>query len=105
MSVPVALTTVPLAIFFGCCISQFWFLAKVRNALIDRHPEVYLQLERKSFFPGNSVFKYVLSGKHSDINDLDLSRAIVRCRWLFVVAIGSWLAIPGFGILISLSSN
>ena len=105
MDAPVALIAVPFAIFFGCCVSQFWFLAQVRNALIDRHPDIYLQLERKSFFPGNGVFKIILSGRHRDFADPDLSKAIVRCRWLFVVAIGSWLAIPGVGILISLFSN
>lgn len=87
------LVLIPFGLFFLCGISQFWFLGKVRNALIDRHPETFLRLERSSIFPGNGTYRFIRSGEHRGMGDADLSRWVMRCRWLFVAAIASWLAI------------
>lgn len=99
------LIVIPFGVFFACCLSQFWFLAQVRNALIDRHPETFLSLERSSIFPGNGIYKFIRTGKHRDLGDAELSKAVIRCRWLFAVAIVSWLAIPGVAHLVSRSST
>jgi hypothetical protein len=47
------------SVFFACCVAQFWVIARVRNALIDRHPETYLQLERSSVFPHRGLYRFI----------------------------------------------
>lgn len=33
---------IPFAVFFACCVAQFWFMKRIRDALIDRHPDAFL---------------------------------------------------------------
>jgi hypothetical protein len=81
------------AVFFACCAAQFWFMARVRNALIDRHPEFYLAIERSSIFPRRGLSSFIQSRKHRELGDPELSKAVLQCRWLYVVAICAWLVL------------
>ena len=80
-------------VFFICCVAQFWFIARVRNALIDRHPETYLLIERKSIFPQRALQKFIRSSQHRALNDPELTRAVFNVRWLFAVGIVAWLVL------------
>ena len=84
---------IPFAVFFVCCAAQVWFLAQVRKALIDRHSDFYLNLERSSMFPQRGLFRFIRSGQHKELRDYDLTSAVIRCRILHFVAIGSWLCV------------
>jgi hypothetical protein len=86
------------AVFFACCLAQFWFLGQVRKALIDRHPDVFLEIERSSIFPQKGLQKFIRSSRHNDLADPKLSEAVIRCRWLFVTAICAWLVLA-FGLV------
>lgn len=85
------LVLVPFAIFFLCTASQFWFLAQVRNALIDRHAKVFLEIERSSVFPHRGLYKFIRSGRHNELRDPELSAAIMRVRFVYLTAIAAWL--------------
>lgn len=78
-------------VFFACCAGQFWFIARVRNALIDRHPTVFLEVERSSAFAQRGLQKFIRSGRHKELGDPQLTKAVMQCRWLFGVAICAWL--------------
>jgi hypothetical protein len=45
------LILLPFSVFFVCCILQFWYLKKVRDALVDRHPNTFILVEKSSMFP------------------------------------------------------
>jgi hypothetical protein len=47
------LILIPFAVFFACCVAQFWFLKQVRDRLIERHPDTFLEIEKSSIFPYN----------------------------------------------------
>jgi hypothetical protein len=82
---------IAFAVFFACCLAQFWFIARVRNALIDRHSEAFLQIERSSIFPLGGFYRFICSSRHHDLRDAGLTRAVINMRWLFLVAIAAWL--------------
>ena len=95
------LIVVPFAVFFACCAGQFWFVAQVRNALIDRHSELFLEIERSSAFPNRGLSKFIRSSQHKDLQDPQLTSAVMRCRYLYLTAIVAWLlfaAIMVFGL-------
>ncbi|MFM5953980.1 MAG: hypothetical protein ACKOPE_06740 [Novosphingobium sp.] len=81
------------AVFFACCIGQFWVIGRVRNALIDRHPDLYLEIQRSSIFPQRRLQKFIRSGQHRELKDEQLSKAVMQCRWLFGLALASWLVL------------
>ena len=83
---------IPFVVFFGCVVSQFWFVRRVRIALIDRHPDEFLKLMRSSVFADYFLSKFILSRRHHELKDDELSRAVIRCRWLIGLAILAWLA-------------
>jgi hypothetical protein len=91
----------PFGVFLGCCIAQFWFFARVRNALIDRHSETYLQIERSSIFPQGGLFRFIRSGRHRELRDPELTRAVIAVRWLYLTAIGAWLTLAAGIVLTS----
>ena len=82
---------IAFAVFFACCAAQFWFLARVRNALIDRHPEFYLTIERSSMMPQRGLFRFIRSRKHRELGDLELTKTVIQFRWLYALAICAWL--------------
>ena len=84
---------IAFAVFFVCCAAQFWFMARVRNALIDRHPELYLSIERSSMFARRGLSRFIQSSKHRELGDPELSKAVMQCRWLYAVAICAWLVL------------
>jgi hypothetical protein len=63
----------------------------VRNILIDSYPELYLKIERSSIFPHHGLQKFIRSSQHRELGDEQLSKAVMHCRWLFGLAITSWL--------------
>ncbi|QDZ06450.1 hypothetical protein FPZ24_02305 [Sphingomonas panacisoli] len=84
---------IPFAIFFICCASQFWFVKRVRDRLIDHHPNVFLKQERASFFPHNHIWRYAFDSRFRGLNDPELDRRVRNLRILTAIALGSWLAI------------
>ena len=85
---------VPFGVFFACCLGQFWFFKRVRDALIDRHPDEFLRVERSSIFPMGGLSRYVYGNRHKALNDPELSKRIRDLRLLYALAFLSWLAIP-----------
>ena len=90
---------VAFAVFFACCAAQFWFVSRVRNALIDRHSELYLSIERSSMVPRRGLVRFIRSGKHRELGDYELSKAVIQTRWLYALAFASWLMIGIEGFL------
>lgn len=86
------LVLLTFAVFFTCCILQFWFLKRVRDALIDRHPETFLSIEKSSFFPMQRLWDFDLDRRCKELRDVDLNRHLRNLKRLKIVAIGSWLA-------------
>jgi len=85
-------TLIPFAIFFACCIAQFWFMYRVRDALVNRHPEEWLKMSKRLFF-SPLPWGFVWSGRHRELADPILSRRVIEMRWLAIVAYASWAAV------------
>jgi hypothetical protein len=83
---------IPMAIFFACCGAQFWFMYRVREALVSRHPDEWLKISKRLFF-SPLPWRFVWSGRHRELGDPVLSRRIAEMRWLSVVAYTSWAAL------------
>jgi hypothetical protein len=87
-----ALILLPFGVFFACCIGQFWLLKRVRDRLIDCHPDTFLQIERSSIFPFNGLWRFTKRGRYKALNDQELNRRIRSLKRLFVVAFVAWAA-------------
>lgn len=84
------LILLPFGVFFVCCILQFWYLKKVRDALIERHPDTFLSVEKSSIFPMQGLFKFARGGRYKDLNDALLNRHVRNLKRLMIVAYIAW---------------
>ena len=82
---------VPFAVFFICCALQFWFLKKVRDALIDRHPQTFLAVEKSSIFPTQGLWKFTRGSRYKELDDAELNRHVVNLKRLTAIAIVAWI--------------
>ena len=85
------LILIPFSVFFVCCLLQFWYLKKVRDALIDRHPETFLAVEKSPFWPVQSPWKYLKYNQYKQFGDDDLDRHVRNLRRVIIVGIGAWV--------------
>ena len=88
---------IPFGVFFVCCLSQFWFMKKVRDALIERHPDTFLAVEKPSIFPHQGLWRFTQNNQYKELRDENLNRHVRNLKRLHFVAIASWLA---YGIAI-----
>ena len=82
---------IPFSAFALCCILQFWFVKKVRDALIERHPQTFLSIEKSSFFPFQGLWRFTLGSAHKALADGDLECQIRNLRRLYAVGLFAWL--------------
>jgi len=86
------LILIPFAVFFACCLGQFWFLKQVRDRLIDCHPDEYLRIERSSTFPYNGLWRFTRRGRYKSLGDEELNRRVRNLKRLFLIAFIAWAA-------------
>jgi hypothetical protein len=86
-------TPIAFAVFFVCCIAQFPLGRAFRSKLVERHPDVWGEISKTSWFLDSAVLKFAGSQECKDLADPELSRAAGRIKWLNRVAIGSWLVL------------
>ncbi|WP_428333139.1 hypothetical protein [Novosphingobium sp.] len=84
------LILLPFGVFFVCCILQFWYLGKVRDTLIERHPDTFLSVEKSSIFPMQGLYKFARGGRYKDLNDVLLNRHVRNLKRLMIVAYAAW---------------
>lgn len=84
-------TLAAFSVFFACCALQFLMLHRVARALAERHPKVWIDIGRKSFFLPNAVHNFIAGRKDRGLADADLTRKVLQAQLLFAVAIGAWL--------------
>lgn len=78
-------------VFFLCAIAQFWLGRLFRQKLAERHPDVWAEISRKSWFIDSAVMGFAGSRKCRDLADPELSR-VTKWIWLNqALALGSWL--------------
>jgi len=87
-----AVIIIPFAVFFACCAAQFWFLKQVRDRLIDCHPEIFLEIEKSSFFPYNGLWRFTRGRRYKALGDEELNRRVRNLKRLFLVAFAAWAA-------------
>jgi hypothetical protein len=78
--------------FAGCCLAQFWFLHRIKIALIERHPDTFLAIEKSSFFPYQGLSRFVRKKRYKDLNDPELDKRVRDFKRLFALALVCWLA-------------
>jgi hypothetical protein len=81
------------AIFFFCVMAQFYLGRQFRRVLVERHPEVWAEISRRSIFIDSATLSFATSRRCKDLADPELSRAASRIKWVSAVAIGSWLVL------------
>ena len=82
---------IPFGVFFVCGILQFLFLKQIRDALIERHPNTYLEIEKGSFFPLQGLQRFLRRNRYKALDDADLNKRVRNFKRLYLVAIGAWL--------------
>ena len=86
---------IALAAFFICGFAQIWLNGQIRRALIDRHPDRFLQIERSSIFPGRGLYIFILRRDHRELDDARLNRTVWFWHCLQVVSIICFLVFLG----------
>src|SRR5689334_10377755 len=74
---------IPFAVFFGCCVAQFWFMKRVRDTLIERHPEAFLAIEKSSIFPMQGLWRFTQKGRYKALNDPELNTHVRNLKRLY----------------------
>lgn len=82
----------PFGVFFICCAMQFWFLKKVRDALINRHPQTFLAVEKSSIFPMQGLWRFTRGSRYKALGDAELNRHVRNLKRLTIVTVCAWLA-------------
>lgn len=72
-------------------------MKKVRDALIERHPDTFLAVEKSSIFPHQGLWRFTRGNRYKELQDEDLNQHVRNLKRLYLVAIASWLA---YGIAI-----
>jgi hypothetical protein len=83
---------IPFAIFFGCCIAQFWFLWRIRQVLVSRHSDEWLNVSKSLFF-SPLPWRFVWSRRRRELGDPVLTRRVMEMRSLSFVAYAAWAAL------------
>jgi hypothetical protein len=96
-----ALAAIPFVVFLLCCFLQFPMLHSLKNALIERHPDFYLDLAHASWSADQSLVWFTLRGDHRDLNDPRVTAAVIRFRLLWLAAGLSMVAVPVLGAWLS----
>jgi hypothetical protein len=86
---------VPFSVFFACTLGQFWMLRRLRQALVDRHPDIWLEQSRKAFFPNSTGLGFALTRRDRALGDPELSRCVDQLLLLWAVAITAWVILAG----------
>jgi hypothetical protein len=86
---------IPFAVFFACTLGQFFMLRRVRQALVARHPEIWLELSRKAIFTNSTGLGFALRRGDRGLDDPELSRSVNLLLLLWAVAIGAWIVLMG----------
>ncbi|WP_375390988.1 hypothetical protein [uncultured Sphingomonas sp.] len=82
----------PFAVFLVCCVLQFWFVKKIRDRLIEKHPDTFLAIEKKAIFPHQALWKFTRGHDYKSLNDEELNLRVRNFKRLYVVAIFAWIA-------------
>ena len=82
---------IPAAAFLACCVAQFYFLRRVRQALAKRHPEVWRDISMKAWFVDNSVYKFAWKRRDRELGDLELTTRRRQLIALNYLAITLWV--------------
>ncbi len=85
----------PFAVFFACGIAQFWFYRRIRQTLVERHPDVWLALSRKAWFIDSAVVGFAFGRKARLLGDPVLMVRVRDARVLMAVAFAAWLVAAG----------
>lgn len=89
---------VPFVIFFACCVAQFWFHRRIRQVLVDNHPDFWLALSREAWLVDNAVIRFAFGRKARSFDDPLLMARIREMKILSATAIVAWLSIVGLMI-------
>jgi hypothetical protein len=79
------------AVFFCCGALQFFFLRRVRQALVERHPALWRDISRKAWFIDSAVYKFAWRRRDKDLNDPELTVRTKQLLLFYYSAIGIWL--------------
>ena len=86
---------IPFAVFFACTLGQFWMLRRLRQALVARHPEIWLEQSSKAFFTNSTGLGFALRRGDRGLNDPELTACVNQLLLLWAVAIGAWVVMMG----------
>jgi len=86
---------IPFSVFFGCCVAQFYFLRRVRQALAERHPDVWRDISIRAWSVDSFVYKFAWRRRDRRLDDPDLTAKTKQLLRLNYLAIGVWLACCG----------
>jgi len=104
---PIVMLVLPFiafVFFFACALAQFVLGRNFRRKLVERHPDVWAEISRKSWLMDGAVLGFANSRRCRDLADPELSQAANWIKLTQVLAISSWLVIA-FSIFFAVSKS
>jgi hypothetical protein len=83
---------------FGLVAAIFYAQFRVKNRLIDIAPQLWLDMERKSFWPQSAIQRFVFSDRHKTIGDSNLTNSVMIYRFATVGFVAIWLLLVLSGV-------
>jgi len=86
---------IPFVIFFVCVIALLVLAREVRKALAARHPEVWLQISAKVYFPDNAIYGFAWRRQDKPLNDPEITRRVNQFLIVSATAVAAWVVMIG----------
>lgn len=72
--------------------AHYFSYRKIRDRMIDRHAQRFLEIQRGSIFQYHALHHFILWGNHKDLADQTLSAEITAHRWMQRAAFAAIIA-------------
>jgi hypothetical protein len=89
---------IPVVVLLVCGFVQFWFYRRIRQALIKRHPELWLSISYKAWFVDGAATGFAFSRRVRDLGDPVLMATVNQARLLLLIALLAFLALVGLSV-------
>ena len=91
-----ALLLISFTVFVFCVLAQMWHLGRLRDYLIDAHPDTYLRIGRKSLFPLWGLVRFTtgwfgFGTEYRSLDDAELNRKVRKLKVCLLVGFSAWL--------------
>jgi hypothetical protein len=82
---------IPWSVFSVCCLLQWWLLTRIKQLLIERHPNTYVEVQKASPFPFQGLYWLMRKNRYKNLDDIYLNKKVRDFKRLYFGGLAAWL--------------